>query len=99
MIASDSPAEVSGPKFMVPRQRRLTDRPERPRWMYSMPLTLSRHRGFTRPCPDSPVPGHPLAGAAPVRAVPARRAPADVHERAAAGRRGAQAGRGGLALG
>src|SRR4029079_11445741 len=98
MIASDSPAEVSGPKFMVPRQRRLTDRPERPRWMYSIPLTLSRHRGFTRSCLDSPVPGHPIAGAAGSRAVTADGAPAHVHERAAAGRRGAQAGRGRLAL-
>src|ERR1700755_2071348 len=99
MIASDSPAEVSGPKFMVPRQRRLTDRPERPRWMYSIPLSLSRHRGFTRPCLHSPVPGYPIAGTAGGRAVAAEGAPAHIHERGAAGPRGAQDGRGRLALG
>jgi len=67
--------------------------------MYSIPLTLSRHRDFTRPCLDSPVPGHPIAGAAGSRAVTADGAPAHVHERTPAGRRGAQAGRGRLALG
>src|SRR5580692_1524479 len=99
MIASASVAGVSGPKFMVPRQMRLTDRPERPRWMYSMLLTLSRQRGFTRPRLDSPVPGHPLAGAAAIRAVPAGRTPAHVHEWLAAGRRDAEAAGRGLAVG
>ena len=45
------------------------------------------------------MPGHPIAGAAGSRAVTADGAAADVHERAPAGRRGAQAGRGRLALG
>src|SRR6476661_4779513 len=53
MIASASAGGVSGPKFMVPRHRRLTERPERPRWMYSMCLTLSRRRRLTRPRPTS----------------------------------------------
>ena len=35
-IAHSRQSAVSGPKFMVPRHRRLTLRPERPRWMYSM---------------------------------------------------------------
>src|SRR5512146_848276 len=94
MIASDSPAEVSGPKFMVPRQRRLTDRPERPRWMYSMLLSLPWSRGFTRP-----VPGYPFPGTARSRAVTARRAPARVHEGLAAARRAAEAAGRSLALG
>src|SRR5450756_1736432 len=29
-------SSVCGPKFMVPRHRRETDRPERPRWVYFM---------------------------------------------------------------
>src|SRR5258708_6624966 len=36
MIAWESCSEVCGPKFMVPRQTRLTCRPERPRWVYCM---------------------------------------------------------------
>ena len=31
MMACESSSVACGPKFMVPRQRRLTDRPERPR--------------------------------------------------------------------
>src|ERR1700691_1048957 len=38
MIAWASPGGVREPKFIVPRQRRLTDRPERPRCVYSMSL-------------------------------------------------------------
>ena len=33
MIAWESSSVVSGPKFMVPRQSRLTERPVRPRWV------------------------------------------------------------------
>src|SRR5437660_9827112 len=99
MIASVSVAGVSGQKFMVPRQMRLTERPERPRWMYSIPLTLSRQRGFTRPRLENPVPGHPLAGAAAVRAVPAGRTPAHVHEWPAAGRGSAETAGRSLAVG
>jgi hypothetical protein len=40
MIACASSGGVSGPKFMVPRQRRLTERPERPRCVYSMTLAF-----------------------------------------------------------
>src|ERR1700722_11147695 len=36
MMARASAGEVSGPKFIVPRQRRLTVRPERPRWVNSI---------------------------------------------------------------
>src|SRR3984957_16134042 len=36
MITCASSGGVSGPKFMVPRHRRLTDSPERPRFAYSM---------------------------------------------------------------
>src|SRR3954468_10399196 len=36
MIAWESSSEVFQPKFMVPRQRRETDRPLRPRCVYSM---------------------------------------------------------------
>ncbi len=36
MIACESGSVVSGPKFMVPRHSRLTDRPVRPRWVKSM---------------------------------------------------------------
>src|SRR5215469_14730340 len=36
MITCASPGGVSGPKFMVPRHRRLTDSPDRPRLVYSM---------------------------------------------------------------
>src|SRR6266508_135576 len=42
MIAWASDSGVIGPKFMVPRQSRLTRRPVRPRWVYSMPPTLPR---------------------------------------------------------
>src|SRR5712691_12028263 len=91
MIAWASVGGVSGPKFMVPRQRRLTLRPERPRWIYSMLLPFH--------VPANTVPGHPLAGAAGGRAVTARGTPAHVHERLAAGIRRAQPGRGCLALG
>src|SRR5271169_592036 len=40
MIACASAGGVSGPKFIVPRQRRLTDRPERPKLTYSMRLAF-----------------------------------------------------------
>ena len=40
MIAWLSGSSVSGPKFMVPRHSRLTDRPVRPRCVYSMPCIL-----------------------------------------------------------
>src|SRR5229473_6577976 len=63
MIAWASAGGVSGPKFMVPRQRRLTLRPERPRWMYSMPLPF--HGAAIS---LAPMPGHALAGAAGGRA-------------------------------
>src|ERR1700689_3934099 len=92
MMAWASAGEVSGPKFIVPRQRRLTLRPERPRGGYSMRPSLSRRRSVT-------VGGNPLAGAAGRRAVAAGGAPADVHERLAAGGRSAQTGRGGPAPG
>jgi len=36
MMAKLSASLVSGPKFMVPRQRRLTFRPVRPSWTYCM---------------------------------------------------------------
>src|ERR1700679_2709663 len=36
MIACESASLVNGPKFIVPRQRRDTDRPERPRWVNCM---------------------------------------------------------------
>src|ERR1035437_10297504 len=36
MIKWAAGSSVSGPKFMVPRHRRETDRPERPRWVYCM---------------------------------------------------------------
>src|ERR1700684_2332031 len=49
MMACESAGEVSGPKFMVPRHRRLTLRPERPRWVYSMPLTFSLGSGSAQP--------------------------------------------------
>src|SRR5215210_1344162 len=45
MISWESASSVFQPKFMVPRQRRETDRPLRPRWVYSMenhPGTLDR---------------------------------------------------------
>src|SRR6516225_1739391 len=40
MIACASPGGVSDPKFIVPRQSRLTDRPLRPRCVYSMRLAF-----------------------------------------------------------
>src|SRR5439155_24419801 len=85
MIASASVAGVSGPKFMVPRHRRLTERPERPRWMYSILLSLPWPRGFTRP-----MPGYPFPGTAASRAVTAGGAPAGVHGGFAAPRRSAE---------
>src|SRR5438552_17126656 len=94
MIASDSSAGVSGPKFMVPRHRRPTERPERPRWMYSILLSLPWPRGFTRP-----MPGYPFPGTAASRAVTAGGAPAGVHEGFAARRRSAEPAGGRLALG
>src|SRR6478735_5710393 len=36
MMLWASASSVCGPKFMVPRQRRETFRPERPRWVYCM---------------------------------------------------------------
>src|SRR6185437_11455357 len=39
---------VCGPKFIVPRQSRLTSRPVRPRLVYSMPPTYPRRRGPPR---------------------------------------------------
>src|SRR6202021_1882076 len=57
MITCASAGGVSGPKFIVPRQRRLTDRPERPKWTYSMLLAF--HSGAIRLA----VGGDPLAGA------------------------------------
>src|SRR3954470_21740460 len=36
MISCESASSVFQPKFMVPRHRRETDRPLRPRWVYSM---------------------------------------------------------------
>src|SRR5580693_224592 len=59
MIACASADGVSGPKFIVPRQRRLTDRPERPRLTYS--IRLAFHGGTAI---HLAVRGHPLAGAA-----------------------------------
>src|SRR5437016_14362788 len=45
MSAKLSPSLVSGPKFMVPRQRRLTRSPLRPRWTYCMAGVLARRHG------------------------------------------------------
>src|SRR6266404_222380 len=45
MSAKLSPSLVSGPKFMVPRQRRLTRSPVRPRWTYCMAGVLARRDG------------------------------------------------------
>src|SRR5438876_8274681 len=45
MSAKLSPSLVSGPKFMVPRQRRLTRSPLRPRWTYCMAGVLARRDG------------------------------------------------------
>ena len=36
MIVWESSSEVSGPKFIVPRQSRLTSSPVRPRWVCSI---------------------------------------------------------------
>src|SRR5580698_4711622 len=36
MIWNASAASVTGPKFRLPRQSRLTDSPVRPRWVYCM---------------------------------------------------------------
>ena len=36
MMAKLSASLVSGPKFMVPRQSRLTRTPARPRWTWGM---------------------------------------------------------------
>src|SRR5580692_7954445 len=94
MIACASADGVSGPKFIVPRQRRLTDRPERPRLTYS--IRLAFHGGTTI---NLTVRGHPLAGAAGGRAVAPRAAPAHVHEWPAARWRGADPGRRSLPLG
>src|SRR6266498_5850576 len=33
MIVCESASDVSGPKFIVPKHSRLTDRPVRPRWV------------------------------------------------------------------
>jgi hypothetical protein len=41
MIWCESRWVVCGPKFIVPRQMRLTRRPLRPRWLYSMSFPLS----------------------------------------------------------
>src|SRR5665811_999229 len=40
MMEWASASWVCGPKFMVPRHRRETDRPERPRWVYFMVWVL-----------------------------------------------------------
>src|SRR6266516_1819331 len=40
MMAKLSGSVVFGPKFIVPRQSRLTRSPVRPRFVYSMPVTL-----------------------------------------------------------
>src|SRR5450755_1157572 len=56
MMACASAGGVSGPKFIVPRHRRLTLRPERPRWVYS--ILLAFHD------PGGAVGGDPLAGTA-----------------------------------
>src|ERR1017187_10064525 len=40
MMVNEVASSVSGPKFIVPRQRRLTRRPVRPRWVYSIWATL-----------------------------------------------------------
>ena len=40
MMAWESSSGVSGPKFMVPRQNRLTMSPSRPRCVYSMGFLL-----------------------------------------------------------
>src|SRR2546426_7472427 len=45
MSAKLSPSLVRGPKFMVPRQRRLTRSPVRPRWTYRMAGVLARRDG------------------------------------------------------
>src|SRR5271166_4283023 len=89
MMAWASGGGVSGPKFMVPRQRRLTLRPERPRWMYSMSLAF--HGAAIS---LAPMPGYAFAGTAGRRAVAARAAAAHVHERPPArGRLAEPAGR------
>src|SRR5215469_4461599 len=44
MTACASAGGVSDPKFIVPRQSRLTDRPERPRCVYSIIPSFSRAR-------------------------------------------------------
>src|SRR3954464_6798709 len=49
MIAWESSSEVCQPKFMVPRQRRETDRPLRPRCVYSM----SSHPGTLAGVPQT----------------------------------------------
>src|SRR5882724_7849883 len=46
MIAKLSGSLVCGPKFMVPRQRRLTRRPVRPRRTYSMGAVVARAEGL-----------------------------------------------------
>ncbi len=41
MMENEVASSVSGPKFMVPRQMRLTVRPVRPRWVNCMDPNLS----------------------------------------------------------
>src|SRR4051812_26275872 len=48
MIRCESGSSVCGPKFIVPRTRRDTDRPLRPRWVYSMPRTYAADRRLRR---------------------------------------------------
>jgi hypothetical protein len=45
MITPESSSEVSGPKFIVPRQSRLTSSPVLPRWVCSIDY-LPRRGGF-----------------------------------------------------
>src|ERR1700724_4451093 len=59
MIACASPAGVSDPKFMVPRQSRLTLRPDRPRCVYSMPPAFHGSVLSDNPRPAYRIPDRP----------------------------------------
>src|SRR5688572_175788 len=49
MIRKLSSSDVTGPKFMVPKQKRLTVRPVRPRLVNSIPQTLAFAGGGRSP--------------------------------------------------
>src|SRR5580700_10894303 len=53
MITCASPGGVSVPKFIVPRQSRLTERPDRPRCVYSMTQAFHGHRPAPSPPPGA----------------------------------------------